>query len=132
MEKLTVQQAIEQGYKSWLYADEQFQAIQDLAFIEDHHFYKKIELVSKEPYHPSSGLDADSIIDMIAEQIWENHYEESRDDTSSVPDAIRELPKELFEPIIKAIDNKLNTLSYYKSSGIELVKELEGNSNISQ
>jgi hypothetical protein len=79
--------------------------------------------VSREPYHPSSGLDADSIIDMIAEQIWENHYEESRDDTNTVSDAIRELPKELFEPIIKAIDDKLNTLCYYKSSGIELVKE---------
>jgi hypothetical protein len=122
MEKLTLKQAIEQGYESWLYADEQFQALQDLAFIEDHHFNRKIELVSKEPYHPS-GIDADTIIDMIAEQVWENHYEESRDDTSSVPDAIRELPKELFEPIVNAIEEKLNTLSYYKSSGIELVKE---------
>lgn len=122
MAKLTLQQAIEQGYESWLYADERFQAIQDLAFIEDCHFNRKIELVNKEPYHPSSGLDADSIIDIIAEQIWENHHDESGDDTGSVPDAIRELPKELFGPILKAIDDKLNTLCYYKSSGIELVK----------
>lgn len=123
MEKLTLKEAIEQGYESWLYADEQFQSLNDLAFIEDSHFNgRKIELVSKEPYSPSSGIDADSILDLLAEQIWENHHGETGDDTDTVSDAIRELPKEMFAPILKAIDDKLNTLSYYKSSGIELVK----------
>ena len=123
MEKLSLKEAIEQGYEHYLYAGEQFQALQDLAFIEDHHFDKGvIELVNKEPYHPSSGIDADDILDMIAEQIWSNHHEVSGDDTDAVSDAIRELPKEIFEPILRVIDEKLNTLNYYKSSGIVLIK----------
>lgn len=122
-EILTLKEATEQGYESYLYAGEQFQALQDLAFIEDSDFDKgKIELVNKEPYHPSSGIDADGILDMLAEQIWLNHHDASGDDTDCVPDAIRELPKGIFEPILKAIDDKLNTLNYYKSSGIELIR----------
>jgi hypothetical protein len=122
--KLTLKEATEQGYEHYLYAGEQFQSLQDLAFIEDSDFDKgKIELVNREPYHPSSGMDAESILDMIAEQVWLNHHDESGDDTSSVNDAIRELPKELFDPILKAMQDKLNTLNYYKSSGIELIKD---------
>lgn len=121
-DKLTLKEALEQGYESYLYEGEQFQSLQDLAFITDEDFLKgKIELVNKEPYSPSSGMDAASIIDMLAEQIWENHHDESGDDTDCVPDAIRELSNELFEPILKAIDDKLSTLHYYKSSGIELI-----------
>lgn len=124
MEKLTLKEATEQGYESYLYAGEKFQALQDLAFIDDVAFEKgKIELVNKEPYHPSSGIDADNILDFLAEQVWLNHYDESGDDTDTVSDAMRELPKELFAPILKAIDDKLSTLNYYKSSGIELVKD---------
>lgn len=123
MKKLTLNQAIEQGFESYLYSGEKFQSLQDLAFITDSDFEKgKIELVCKEPYNPSSGMDAGNILDFLSEQIWLNHHDESGDDTESVSDAIRELPKELFEPILKAIDAKLSTLNYYKSSGIELVK----------
>ena len=122
-EKLSLKDALAQGYEHYLYAGQKFQALQDLAFITDEDFDKgDIELVNKEPYYPSSGLSEEIIRDMLAEQIWSNHHDESGDDTDCVPDAIREIPLDMFSPIIKAIDDKLGALPYYKSSGIKLVK----------
>jgi len=124
MNKLTLKEAAEQGYEYFLYSGEKFQSLKELAFITDADFENgKLELVNKDPYHPNSGIDADDILDFLAEQSWLNHHEESGDDTDAVSDIIRTIPKGLFDPILSAIEAKLNTLNYYKSSGIELIKD---------
>lgn len=122
MEKLTIEQAIEQGYTKFLYAEDGFQAPKDLSGINDDDFIRKPQLVKKELYTLPVYIDAEQLRDMIAEQCWEQHHDESGDDTDTVNDAITEMPLEIFEPVIAALKEKMATLSYYKSSGIELVQ----------
>ena len=122
MEKLTLQQAIEQGYTKFLYKGEKFQSLRDLASIEDADYEKGIELVNKEPETIGSYIDAEQMREWVAEQSECQHSDETGDDTNQVYDTLMELPLDLFAPIIKAVNEKMKGIGYYKSSGIDLVK----------
>lgn len=120
--QLTLQQAIEQGYTHFLYADEQYQVLQELESVKDYDYEKDIELVNKEPELLDSYIDEEDLREWIAEQVSCQHSDETGDDTDQVFDALEKLPLELFTPIIEAITEKMKSISYYKSSGIKLVK----------
>lgn len=114
--KLTLKQAIEEGYKSFVYPADGFQALKDLDYDID--FDKKPMLVEKEHYHPS-GMHAKHIAELIAENLEENHSSDSGDDTRQVYDAIMEID---FSDIEKVIDEKLSKLNYYRQSDVELIE----------
>lgn len=116
IEKLTIEQAIDQGYESFVYPEDGFQALKGLDYDID--FDKKPMLVEKEPYHPS-GISAKDIAELIAENLEENHSSDSGDDTEQVYDAIMEIN---FSEVEKMIDEKLSKLYYYRQSDVELIK----------
>lgn len=121
LKQLTVKQALEQGYDKWLYANRGFQGLSDLKSIEPYDFSKgKIELVHFEPYSPV-GMSAKDIIELIADQIENDHSGESGDDTLQVWHSLKEIDEKHAQPLVDAIDAELQKLNYYKSSGIELI-----------
>ena len=115
--KLTLEQAIKEGYKSFVYPSDGFQALKDLDYDID--FDKKPMLVEKESYHPL-GMTAKDIAELIAENIEENHSSDSGDDTEEVYKAIMEID---FSEVEKMIDEKLSKLNYYRQSNVELIKD---------
>lgn len=121
--KLTVKQAIEQGFTQFLYPADGYQALGDLSDIHDSCFNRgKIELVNKDPHSPDN-LDAKSIIEMIAERIYCQHVDETGDDTDEVYQGLITVNSDTLKPFLDAIQEKLDRMNYYKSSGIELIKQ---------
>ena len=114
--KLTLKQAIEEGYKSFVYPEDGFQALKDLDYDID--FDKKPMLVEKESYRPR-GLDAKNIAELIAENLEENHSSDSGDDTRQVYNSIMQID---FSDVEKMIDEKLSKLNYYRQSDVELIE----------
>lgn len=122
-QKLTVEEALSQGYTRWLVAKGGFQSLCDLTHITDGDFDRyEIELVNKEPYSPPCYIDTETIRENLAEHCELQHRDETGDDTNQVYDAILELPTELFQPIIDAISSKMHGLNYYRGSGITLIR----------
>ena len=122
MKQLTIAQAIEQGYEKWVYAGEGFQSLNFLSDIQDSDFQNGIILlVEKEPYQPS-GISAEDLLELIGEHLNENHSSESGDDTDEVLNNIKKIDHKVLEPLIKAIDDKLDGLCYYhKATDVELL-----------
>lgn len=121
--QLTIAQAIEQGYEKWVYAGEGFQPLNFLSDIQDSDFQNGIILlVEKEPYQPS-GINAEDLLELIAEHLNDNHASESGgDDTDEVLNNIKKIDHKILEPLIKAIDEKLDGLChYYRATDIELL-----------
>jgi hypothetical protein len=120
-QKLTVKEALEQGYTK---CGEELQEWQSLYEVSDfsnpaefeEHYNRKMVLFSKDAYHPS--IDADTIKDLLAEHIACNHADESGDDTENVEDSVRELD---FEATAKMINDKLQSVDYWKATDIELI-----------
>jgi hypothetical protein len=120
MEELTIKQAIEHGYTSYLYPDEGFQSAGDLSYPEYIVWSRKPVLSDKEPYHPA-GIDAAEIIELVAETIDENHSSDSLDYTGQVYEAIKSIDKETLNAFISAVEEKLSSLNYYRGSEISLI-----------
>lgn len=126
---MTVQQAIDEGYEYYLYADDEFQRLKHLTdlLLEDNaehissEWARGLELVEKEPYHPA-GIDAAGLLEQIGDQLQNDHSGESGDDTSDVEDAVKDIDHAIVQPLIDAIAEKLNGLNYYRSTGIKLVR----------
>lgn len=121
MEKLTVKEALEQGYTKCGYELAEWQTLQDVEdFLNPEEFEdwgnRKMVLFSKDSYSPS--IDAETIKDLLAEHIACNHADETGDDTDNVEDSVRELD---FESVAKMINEKLSTTSYWKATDIQLI-----------
>lgn len=117
MEKLTIQQAIEQGYKYFVYPEDGYQTIKTIVSDEPD-FTRKVMLCEKEPYHPN-GMDSKSIAELLADNIECNHVDETGDDTEQVFDKIKSLD---FTDVEKRIEEALSTLNYYRQSEVELIE----------
>lgn len=118
--KLTLQQAIEQGYEYFIYPSDGYQALSSLTdYSEDEiKWDKNPTLCKKEPQHPA-GMDAEELKDHLADLIADNHASETGCDTDCVSDAIKEID---FTEIAEKIQEKLNGINFYWQSEIELVK----------
>lgn len=120
-DKLTVKEALQLGFTKCGEALQEWQTILEVTdfinpyeFVE--HWNRKIVLFSKDSYSP--GIDADTIKDLLAEHIACQHEDESGDDTSNVEDSVREID---FEPIAQIINDKLQSIQYWKATDIELI-----------
>jgi len=114
--QLTVKEALEQGYEKFCYANEGFQALHDIKEANEQDFARGVEIISKEPFY--AGIDADSLKELIAEDIECNWVDQTGDDTEQVFNAVKELD---FTDMAKMINDKLNAIPYYRSTGIKLV-----------
>lgn len=123
---MTAQEAIDQGYEHWIYANGGFQSIRDLQELlsEDSGFIwmGDIELIEKEPYHPENIIDAKDILGIVGDQLQLHHEDNSGDDTGGVYAAINTIDPKIIQPLLDEIQNKLNGLNYYRSTGISLTK----------
>lgn len=120
MEKLTVKEALEQGYEYFVYPADGYQTISKLG-IDEPDFNRRIMLCKKEPFHPSAP-DNEELKDLLAEHVWDNHHGNTGDDTDAVYDAVKEID---FSDVSGRIQSKLNELNYYRQSEVELVKEVK-------
>ena len=71
-QKLTLQQALEQGYTHFFYKGEGYQAMNELSQVTDEDFKRGLELVNKETETISSYVTAEDIREFIAETSEEN------------------------------------------------------------
>lgn len=121
-ETLTLKEAIEQGYKYCLFDKEGWQSLIDISDVGEKELERGIVLCEKEPYQPA-GMDAKSILEQIAEQIYCQHCDDTGDDTNDVYDRIMDIDLSALEPLVKVIDEKLSTMkTFYRTSGIRLSK----------
>jgi hypothetical protein len=120
MDKLTLQQAIEQGYEYFVYPSDGYQSLKSLSeYSEDEINWKNNPtLCGKEPQHPG-GMDAEELRDHLAGLISDNHASETGCDTDGVYDAIKEID---FTEIAEKIQEKLNGINFFWQSKIELIK----------
>ena len=115
---MTKQQAIEQGYTHFIYEKgDSFQRL--LSVIQDEIDYNKNPvLVEKESNSPC--FDEKTIKDIVANELDGQYYDETKDDYSGVYDLIMEID---FSHVTKVINEKLESVKHYRSSGVKLVEE---------
>ncbi|SHK84329.1 hypothetical protein [Chryseobacterium polytrichastri] len=120
MEKLTLKQAIEQGYKYFVYPEDGYQALMDLEHNseDDVNWNKKPTLCNKDASHPS-GMDAEELKVHLADTISDNHAGDTGCDTDDVYEAIMELD---FTEMAEKIQERLNGINFYWQSDVELIK----------
>lgn len=121
-QKLTVQQALEQGYKYYVYGDVNEWSpalrIEGEGFIQ---WERGPMLTGKEPsMHP--GIDKDSIAELIAENIACNWSDESGDDTDEVYDIVKALDYTAVADMINAALSE-KKIRAYEVTDIKLIKE---------
>ena len=122
-QKLTVLEAIEQGYKYFIYPCDGYQALKELTDYTDEEidWDKTPTLCHKEAQHPA-GMDADELKEHLADVISDNHSSDTGCDTDDVYEAIKEID---FTDIAEKIKEKLSGINFYWQSEIELLKQLE-------
>lgn len=116
--ELTPNKAIEEGYEYYVYPADGYQALKHLTD-GDIDYNRNPMIVEKEPCHPS-GLSAEELYETIADRCWENWNEITGDDTDQVHDLIKEID---FTELSEKIQERLNSLNYYKQSEIKLIEE---------
>ena len=116
--KLTPTQALEQGYEYYVYPGDGYQCLKSISD-GDIDFSKNPMATSKESI-VFKGTDSDQIRDLLADANWEQWNEITGDDTESVHDLFKEID---FSTIENIINEKLESLRYYRQSGIELIED---------
>ncbi len=121
--KLTILEAIKQGYEYFVYPYDGYQTIKKLIDYseEEIDWNKKPTLCNKEPKHPY-GMSAEELQEHLADVISDNHASNTGCDTDDVYDAIKEID---FTEISEKIKEKLSHIDFYWQSEIELLKQLE-------
>lgn len=116
--KLTVKEAIEQGYTLCGYDDKDYQSLRSIDSLTDEDFDAgKIMVAEKEPMNIE--VDADSISDYLADWVTSIYGENSGDDSQDLYDEIRELN---FDAITAEINSKIANHPLFHLEEIELVK----------
>lgn len=111
---LTLKEALEQGYTYCCYGHPSngYQSLYDLSTITQQDIEEsEIYLAGKHTFRPR-GITNEELKELIAEDIWRNHEENTGDDTYTIYDAIKEID---FQDVADRIDkvlNKHNTFRY--------------------
>ena len=115
--KLTPQEAIDKGYEYYVYPDDGYQPLKNISEL-DMDFGRSPMVCEKEPV-TFSGIDKDQIREVLCDQVQDDWYELTGDDTDEVKDLFKELE---FSEVEKMIQDKLKSLKYYRQSNIKLVQ----------
>ncbi|WGQ15545.1 hypothetical protein [Sphingobacterium faecium] len=121
MDKLTIQQALEQGYLFFGYKGLEYQTLNDLSDITQEDVDRGVCLFSKEYTSPSCE---ENIKEFIADHIQDQWSAETNDDTSDVYDAIMSID---LSDIASRVNKVLEDKKYYTLTDIELILESEVN-----
>ena len=118
--KLTIKEAINQGYEYFVYPANGYQALNSLTdYSEDEiNWDENPTLCGKEPQHPA-GMSAEELKEHLADIIADNHASETGCDTDDVSDAIKSID---FTEISNKIEAELSKINFYWQSEIELIK----------
>lgn len=123
MKKLTIKQAIEQGYTHYGYSDREWQSVNKLhddLFTELKGEYEPIDslvLFEKEPRFPTANEDY--IKEMVAEAISVDDSENCARDDDTIYHAVMEVD---FSNIISKINEKLKEHKYWMLTDIKLIE----------
>lgn len=121
MDKLTIPQALEQGYLFFGYKGIEYQTLNDLSDITQEDIDRGVCLFSKEYTSPSCE---ENIKEFIADHIQDQWSAETNDDTSDVYDAIMSID---LSDIASRVNKVLEDKKYYTLTDIELILESEVN-----
>jgi len=116
--KLTIKEALEQGYIKCGYDEREWQSLMDIEDLspDDFNNDKKIILADKESQ--STLVDSEYLKDLLADNISSMHQDEIGDDTDSVYDSIKAIE---FESTAVIINNTLSVHRYWNLTEIELI-----------
>jgi len=120
MEKLTVKEALEQGYTKVGTKTNDWQSLVDLEDIKDFDsrettFY----LADKKSNSPSTSVE--DIKELLVEHISVNHSDETGDDTDDVYDLLNAIELSEFEPLVEKINKVLEAKTYHWLTDIQLI-----------
>lgn len=121
MEKLTVKEAIEQGYTHCGYDTGEWQHVRDITKLDPDDFsneYRRLVLCDPRPSY--TGISADDIREVLAERVQNIRQDETADDTDNCSDAVNEMELTPFRVLADAINEKLKSEPYYTLTDIEL------------
>ncbi|MVZ67412.1 hypothetical protein GQF61_16275 [Sphingobacterium sp. DK4209] len=131
MERLTIKEALEQGYTHFAYGHPSngFQSLHELSELTDDDIKdSELYLAGKHTFRPC-GLTNEELKELIAEHIWVNHEDNTGDDTDTIYDAIKEIDfQDVSERIEKVLD-QYNSFRYVTEIRLALPiegKEVEG------
>lgn len=120
---LTLKEAIKQGYTHCCYGHPSngYQSLDELTNVTEQDVLEsEIYLAGKHTFQPA-GLTNGELKELIAEQIWINHEDNTGDDTDTIYDAIKEID---FQDVSDRIEEVLkNHNSFRYITEIKLVPE---------
>ena len=122
MKKLTIKEAIDQGYTKYGLEGREWQSVEDLhddVFEEQEEAnWDDLVLFEKDASYPS--IDSDTIAEKLAEQIAENDAEEcQRNDDDVVYNAVKAID---YTEIADKINKELEQFKYWMLTDIKLIK----------
>lgn len=116
---MTLQEAINNGYKYYVYPDEGHQRLKNISDDIDAINFDKSPMATEKTPIIFNGIDENQIRDLLADSTWKLWNEITGDDTDIIHDLFKEID---FSDVESRIQEKLKSLRYYKQSNIELVK----------
>lgn len=120
--QLTVKEALEQGYKHYVYSDvQEWSSILPIAG-EGLIQWERVPMLTEKELSMYPGIDKDTIAELLAEDIYCNWEDQSGDDSDKVYDIVKALDyTAVAEMINKALSDK--KICAYEVTDIKLVKE---------
>ena len=121
MSKLTVLEALEQGYTHCGWNDKDWQVLHKLEDMNQEDFNDEFEsgelvLAAKDP--KTTTITKEQIGETLAELMLDLHSQQCADDTDEVYDLVKELN---FEQAAEMINKKLESKKYWDLTDIKLV-----------
>lgn len=95
MEQLTLKEAIEQGYTHYGYADQGYQAMNDLSFFDEMEVTGTEMLFEKDAAAPFK-VTPEAVKEILRDQISDEWYSSTGDDTDEMYDFLNDIPLEKF------------------------------------
>jgi len=116
--KLTVKEALEQGYVYFGKDQGEFQHLHNIEFVTDADFeFGPLMLAEKESYYTPS-VSPEEVAETLADIVYSQCGDETGDDTDDVYDIIKALD---FTDAAERINNALLNKKYYKLTNIQLI-----------
>ena len=122
MEKLTRQQAIEQGYTHFGYDGREWQHANSIEDITDEHFNNEIGiLLLFDKQKQYTAITAEDIKDMVSDKVEDLRSDETCDDTQVCYESVKSMPIQHFQELANAVNKAIEDNYYYNLTKIELI-----------
>lgn len=116
--KLTVKEALEQGYVYFGKDNGEFQFVHRIECISEADFEDGPQLLAEKESYYSPSISPEEIAETLADVIWNQCGDETGDDTDDVYDIVKSLD---FSAAANLINEALKGKKYYKLTNIQLI-----------